>query len=146
MSAMASQISRLTIVYSTVYSGPIQRKHLTGEFSAQRASNTENASILWRHNGSLFSAGLSGAKLLHEQGGIDVLVLEARDRVGGRTWTRRVRRKIIKMRQNGRHFADDIFKCIFLNENVWISTTISLNFVPKGRININRYSIRVRVT
>ena len=23
-------------------------------------------------------------------------------------------------RQNGRHFADDTFKCIFLNENVWI--------------------------
>ena len=30
--------------------------------------------------------GLSGAKLLAEKG-IDVLVLEARDRVGGRTWT-----------------------------------------------------------
>ena len=24
----------------------------------------------------------------------------------------------LKPRQNGRHFADDIFKCIFLNENV----------------------------
>ena len=38
-------------------------------------------------------------------------------------------------RQNGRHFADDIFKCIFLNENVWIYIKISLNFVPKGRID-----------
>ena len=37
--------------------------------------------------------------------------------------------------QNGRHFADDIFKCIFLNENVWISIKISLKFVPKGPIN-----------
>ena len=26
----------------------------------------------------------------------------------------------LKPRQNGRHFADDIFKCIFLDENVWI--------------------------
>ena len=26
----------------------------------------------------------------------------------------------LRPRQNGRHFADDIFKCIFLNENVWI--------------------------
>ena len=34
--------------------------------------------------------------------------------------------------QNGHHFTDDIFKCIFLNENVWISIKISLNFVPKG--------------
>ena len=37
--------------------------------------------------------------------------------------------------QNGRHFTDDIFKCIFLNENVWISIKISLKFVPKGPIN-----------
>ena len=36
---------------------------------------------------------------------------------------------------NGRHFADDIFKCIFLNENVWIPFQISLKFVPKVRIN-----------
>ena len=33
------------------------------------------------------------------------------------------------------HFADDIFKSIFLNENVLISLKISLKFVPKVRIN-----------
>ena len=33
------------------------------------------------------------------------------------------------------HFADNIFKCIFLNEYVWISLKISLKFVPKVRIN-----------
>ena len=38
-------------------------------------------------------------------------------------------------RQNGSHFTDDIFKCIFLNENGWISNKISLKFVPKGPIN-----------
>ena len=38
-------------------------------------------------------------------------------------------------RQNGRHFADDVFKCIFLTENVWILLKISLKFVPKGPIN-----------
>ena len=32
-------------------------------------------------------------------------------------------------------FADDIFKCIFFNENIWIVIKISLNFVPKGPIN-----------
>ena len=37
--------------------------------------------------------------------------------------------------QNGRRFPDDIFKCTFFNENVWISIKISLNFVPKGPIN-----------
>ena len=38
-------------------------------------------------------------------------------------------------RQNGRHSTDDIFKCIFLYENVWIPIWISLRFVPKGPIN-----------
>ena len=41
----------------------------------------------------------------------------------------------LRPRQNGRHFADDIFKCIFLNENVWIPIKISLKFVPQGPIN-----------
>ena len=37
--------------------------------------------------------------------------------------------------QNGRNFADDIFKRIFLNENVWTPIKISLKFIPKGPIN-----------
>ena len=41
----------------------------------------------------------------------------------------------LRPRQNGRHFADDIFKCIFLNENVWIQIKISMKFVPMGPIN-----------
>ena len=41
----------------------------------------------------------------------------------------------LRQRQNGRHFADDIFKCIFLNENVWIPMKISTKFVPKGPSN-----------
>ena len=41
----------------------------------------------------------------------------------------------LRLRQNGHHFPDDIFKCIFLNENVWISIKVSLTFVPKGLIN-----------
>ena len=36
----------------------------------------------------------------------------------------------IEAETNGRHFADDIFKWIFLNENVWIPIKISLKFVP----------------
>ena len=31
--------------------------------------------------------------------------------------------------------ADYIFKCIFFNENVWISIKISLDFLPKGPID-----------
>ena len=41
----------------------------------------------------------------------------------------------LRLKQNGRHFPDDIFKCIFLNENAWILLEISLKFVPKGPIN-----------
>ena len=45
----------------------------------------------------------------------------------------------LRPRQNGRHFTDDIFKCIFLNENVWIPIKVSLKFAPRGPIN--NYSI-----
>ena len=41
----------------------------------------------------------------------------------------------LRPRQNGRHFADDIFTCIFLNENASIAIKISLKCVPKGPIN-----------
>ena len=34
-----------------------------------------------------------------------------------------------------RHFPDDIFKCIFFNENISISCTIWLKFLPKGPID-----------
>ena len=41
----------------------------------------------------------------------------------------------LRPRQNRCHFADNIFKCNFLNENVWIPMKISLKFVPKGPID-----------
>ena len=41
----------------------------------------------------------------------------------------------LRPRQNGRHFADDTFKHIFVKENVWILIEISLKFVPEGPIN-----------
>ena len=61
MGMMTSQITGLTIVYSTVYSGAGQRKlcvtglcvgnsPVTGEFPAQMASNADNVSIWWRHH------------------------------------------------------------------------------------------------
>ena len=64
MNMIASQITSLTIVYSTVYSRRKSKKASklrvtglcvgnspeTGEFPAQRASNAENVSIWWRHH------------------------------------------------------------------------------------------------
>ena len=41
----------------------------------------------------------------------------------------------LRPRQHGRHFADDTFKRILLNENVIISIKISLKFVSKSPIN-----------
>ena len=41
----------------------------------------------------------------------------------------------LRPRQNGRHFTDDIFKWILVNENVWIPIKLSMKFVPKGPIS-----------
>ena len=63
MGAMVYQITRFTIVYSTVYSGANKKTSklrvtglcsrnspVTGEFPAQMSSNAENVSIWWRHH------------------------------------------------------------------------------------------------
>ena len=41
----------------------------------------------------------------------------------------------LRPRQNGRNFPDNILKWIFLNENVWISLELWLEFIPRGLIN-----------
>ena len=46
-------------------------------------------------------------------------------------------------RQNSRHFADDIFRYIFLNDNVRILFKISLKFVPKGLIDNNPALVQI---
>ena len=68
MTTMASQITSLTIVYSTVYSDADQRKHQSSAslafvwgihrdrwIPAQRASYAENVSIWWRHHAHVTS-------------------------------------------------------------------------------------------
>ena len=40
----------------------------------------------------------------------------------------------LRLRPNGRHFPDDSFQWIFMNEIVWISCKVSLKFVPWGLI------------
>ena len=37
-------------------------------------------------------------------------------------------------RQNGWHFTEDIFQCIFLNDDIWILIYLALKFVPKSQI------------
>ena len=52
---------------------------------------------------------------------------------------------ILRPRQNGRHIADDIFKCIYFNENVWIWFEISLMFTPKYPINNVPALVQIKV-
>ena len=49
--------------------------------------------------------------------------------------TSRILFNLLRPILNRRPFADDIFKCIFLNENERILPRIPLKFVPKVRIN-----------
>ena len=50
MGGMAFQISSLTTVYSTVYSGADQRKRQSSVSLAFVTRNAENVSIWWRHH------------------------------------------------------------------------------------------------
>ena len=49
----------------------------------------------------------------------------------------------LRPRQNGRHFADDTFKCIFLKENVRISIKISLKFVLRVQLIMFQHCFRL---
>ena len=51
-----------------------------------------------------------------------------------REWTPLLPLNTPRPRQKGSHFTGDIFKCIFFNENIWISIKILLTFVPNGPI------------
>ena len=50
---------------------------------------------------------------------------------------------LLRPRQNSRYFEDDIFTCIFLNENLWILINVSLKFVPKEEINNNPTLVQI---
>ena len=45
--------------------------------------------------------------------------------------------------QNGRYFAENIFKCIFMNEKFCISIQISLKFIPRGPSDNNSALVQV---
>ena len=50
----------------------------------------------------------------------------------------------MKLRQNGRHLADDILKCIFLNENLWILNKIWLEYALLGLVE--NMAVLVQIT
>ena len=47
----------------------------------------------------------------------------------------------LRPRQDGCHFADDIFTCIFFNENCWVK--FSLKYVRKGPIDNNPALVQI---
>ena len=49
----------------------------------------------------------------------------------------------LRLRKNGRHFLNDIFKCICVYQNIWISIKISLKFVSKGQIHNNPSLVQI---
>ena len=51
----------------------------------------------------------------------------------------------LRPRKKDRHFSNDIFKCIFLNENIWIFTDISLKLISKGQINNKASLVQIMV-
>ena len=63
----------------------------------------------------------------------NILSIDMNPNIGEISFSRSL--NTLRPKQTGRHFADDIFKWIFLNENVWMPIKISLKFVPEGPIN-----------
>ena len=48
----------------------------------------------------------------------------------------------LRPRQHGRHFADDTFKCIFLNENVWMPIKFHWNLFLRVQLTIFHHWFR----
>ena len=152
---MASQITSVSIVCSTVCSGDEQRKHQSSASltfvrgthrwpvgSPHKGPVTQKInSICWRHQAMVDKIYLiykPTAAPLHRKELMWHKTLQTYQEVPELGWKRSESRYIFttsRLGQNSHHFPGDIFKCIFLNENVWLSIEISLKFVPMGPIN-----------
>ena len=89
-------------------------------FSLQEESNTTQVSS-WRSR--------------RRNRGSDAQESEDRNHLNNGEAEEEVDVNTLRARQNGHHFPNNIFKCIFFYENVWISIKISLKFVPKVPID-----------
>ena len=96
---------------------------VTSEFSAQMAGNTGNVYIWWRHHDYW-------TVLVNQQ-----WWFERCKKLSCSTVVDLSRIHKGPFDASCSHFPDNIFKCIFLNKNIWILIKISLKFVPKGPIN-----------
>ena len=131
MSTMASQITSLTLVYSSVHSGADQRKHQSSASLAfvpgiyrWPVNSPHKRPVTWK----MFPFD----DVIMKRKDINIcfncenahrIVMLPRNNAAFNT---------LRPRHIDRHFPDDVSKCIFLNEKVWISIGISLKFVFHG--------------
>ena len=130
MGAMASQITSLTIVCSTVYPGADQRKYKSSTSLAFVQGIhwwPTNSPHKWSVTRKLFPFD---DVIMH----ICVFVKCSMPIIYFDCFVRKDPHNTLSPRKNYWHFPDDIFKCIFFNENIWTSIKISLKFVPKSPI------------
>ena len=57
-------------------------------------------------------------------------------------WDEMSKLNILRLRQDGRHFPDDIFKCIFLDKKEWSLIKFSLKFISNGELTIFQHWFR----
>ena len=48
----------------------------------------------------------------------------------------------LRLTQNGRHFIDDTFKCVFLNQNMWIRLIFHVSLFLRVQLAISQYWFR----
>ena len=136
MDTIASQITSLTIVYSTVNSDADQKKYQssaeTGEFPAPMASNAENVSIWWRHYVNDIR------HIIHTLGMFVQLISLCKCNHYLAEFI-----NSFPLDKMSTALADDILKGIFMNWNLCILIRISLKFVPEGPIDNNQHWFRL---
>ena len=135
MGARVSQITSLTIVYSTVYSDADQRKYQSSAslaFVRGIHRGRVNSPHKWPVTQKMFPFD-NVIMVTHK-----ILPHTYLQTQQWWVWPAKARRTAINSDlpgQNGRHFADNTFKRISLNENVRDAIKISLKVVPRGPIN-----------
>ena len=138
MGTIAPQITSLAIVYSTVYSGTDQGKH----------QSSASLAFVWGiHRGPVNSP---------RKWPVTRQIFSFDDVIIDDTWILNLWFEwtpvstpldqhdinTLRPKQYGFHFADDIFKCIFLNQNVLISFKISLSWFLRVQLTIFQYWFR----
>ena len=170
MSTMASQITSLMIVCSTFYSNTNQRKHQSSA-SLAFVWGIHRSPVNSPHKGPVMQKMFPFDDIIMQAAGEwynpinvnqaigysyiwqgtnpDILGLNLTTRTfqGSVTWTSGTSSifqgsNTLRPRRNGSNFPDDILKCIFLNESVWISIKISLKLFLRVQLTISQHWLK----